>query len=155
MTPILKVKKLHPDAKMPVRSTEGSTGYDVFADFTQEQAQVLESGVLKVPTGICVNVPHGYDLSVRSRSGMACKGVMVANGPGTIDTDYTGQLYILLMRPLTTNGKPKFEQETLRIKTGDKIAQLVVTPVVFPEVVEVNDFEETERGDGGFGSTGR
>ena len=108
-----------------------------------------------VSTGLMVAVPYGYELQVRPRSGLALKnGIMVTNSPGTIDSDYRGEIKILLTN--TKKHTSNFLQDAdYTIRRGDRIAQLVLAPVTRAEVVEVEELDETERGAGGFGSTGR
>jgi dUTP pyrophosphatase len=102
---------------------------------------------LAVPTGLAMAVPPGFEIQVRPRSGLARQhGVTVANAPGTIDADYRGEVLVLLVNLGT---------ESVRIQHGDRIAQIVVAPVVLVEPEEVDALPETARGEGGFGSTGR
>jgi dUTP pyrophosphatase len=100
-----------------------------------------------VPTGFAIEIPPGFEGQVRPRSGLAFKqGITVVNAPGTIDADYRGEIKVLLVN---------LGSETHEIHPGDRIAQLVISPVVRAEVLESDDLEETARGDGGFGHTGR
>ena len=138
----LKVKLLHPDAVMPSYETEGSAGMDLYA---VEDGMVYHGKVTMVPTGISLAIPQGYEVQIRPRSGLAAKyGVMVVNTPGTIDSDYRGEIKVLLTQ---ISGYMPF-------KRGDRIAQMVVTPVSYATMIEVDELDETDRGDGGFGSTG-
>jgi dUTP pyrophosphatase len=150
---VIKVKKLYPDAKLPVRATTGAAGFDVFAWFPESSdrgARVGEGWRQLVRTGLAVAVPDGYELQVRSRSGLALKkGLVVANSPGTVDSDYRGELCVII---LNTN-PPAGERHEVWIEHGERIAQLVVTPVPQVEYVEVDELDTTERGEGGFGST--
>jgi dUTP pyrophosphatase len=98
-----------------------------------------------VSTGIAVAVPEGYEAQLRSRSGLALKGVFVLNSPGTIDSDYRGEIKIILAN---------FGSDVFHIEKGDRIAQLVIAPVIRAELVDVNSLDFTVRGGGGFGSTG-
>lgn len=127
----------------PVRAHAGDAGADLRAAY----GTVIPVGGRKlVGTGTFINVPFGFEAQVRSRSGLALKhGVHVLNSPGTIDHGYTGEIGVILQN---SGDKP------FRIARGDKIAQLVVAKVELPEFVEVEGFSETERGYGGFGSTG-
>lgn len=100
-----------------------------------------------IPTGWRIAIPNGFEAQVRPRSGLALRhGILIPNSPGTIDADYRGEIQVILMNA----GSDVFE-----VERGDRIAQLVVAPVVRPEWVEVEDLDETERGEGGFGHTGR
>ncbi len=130
---------------LPAYSTAGSAGMDLRANIS-EPIQLRPQERILIPTGISIELPDGFEGQVRPRSGLALKyGVTVLNSPGTIDTDYTGEIKIILINHST---------ESYNIKPGDRIAQLVVAPYqrVAWEVVEV--MEETERGGDGFGSTG-
>ncbi len=113
-----------------------------------EKTIVLAAGERQlVPTGLRIALPEGFEAQVRPRSGLALRhGILIPNAPGTIDADYRGEIQVILMNA----GDTEFE-----IARGDRIAQLVVAPVVRPEWVEVESLDETTRGDGGFGHTGR
>lgn len=141
----LKVKKLHPDAKLPEKKSKGAAAFDLFA----LEDQIVEFGyVTKVRTGIAIEVPTGYKGEVYSRSGLAAKqGIWVVNEPGKIDSDYRGEIFIILSK---CAGKlPEL------IKKGDRIAQLELQEVVSTEIEEVSELSDTERGEGGLGSTGK
>jgi dUTP pyrophosphatase len=145
----VQVLRTIPDAKMPVRATKGSSGYDVFAtkDITlHERTSAL------LPTGLKVKIPEGYEIQVRSKSGLAYKAVVVVlNSPGTIDSDYRGDLGVLLIN---------HDIHPFHFRRGDKIGQLVVMKIPEVEYKEVTEDEYNreqginERGEGGFGSTG-
>jgi dUTP pyrophosphatase len=124
--------------------TPGSSGYDLRA--AVEEAQVLQPGRLcRIPTGFRLEIPVGYEAQVRARSGLAARHqVGVLNGPGTIDSDYRGEVQVLLYN---------FGDEPFRIERGDRIAQMVFARVHHP-VLERRDLDTTERAGGGFGSTG-
>ena len=157
----LKLKKLHPEAKLPAYAHEGDAGMDVFA---LEDTTIHRGQPTMVKTGLAAEIPPGYEIQVRPRSGLALKGVTVWNSPGTIDSKYRGEIGIILMfntNELETildvtgtvaHHEPKRSYE---IKKGDKIAQLVLAPVTFADVSETKELSETDRGTGGFGSTGR
>ncbi len=138
--------KLSPDAQLPEYKSEGASGADLFAYIENEV--VLKPGErCLVPTGVAVQLPFGYELQVRPRSGLALKhGVTVLNTPGTVDSDYRGELQVLLVN---------FGGEDFRLQKGDRIAQAVISKVervIFEEVPSLN---ETKRGTSGYGSTGR
>lgn len=132
-------------AVIPSYQTVGSAGADVCA-FIDEDI-VLEPGKrILVPTGLCMEIPAGYEIQVRPRSGLAVKhGITCLNTPGTIDSDYRGEVKVLLIN---------LGDQPFVIKNGDRIAQLVVAPVTQAEFSKVEILSETERGSGGFGSTG-
>ena len=143
----LKLKRTHPDAKLPVRSTKGSAGLDLCA--LLEQPLTLEpGGRASVPTGIAIGLPSEETVGlVFARSGLAVKhGLALSNGVGVIDSDYRGEIQV---------GLVNLSDQPYTIQPGERIAQLVVMPVLLPELKEVDSLEETERGAGGFGSTGR
>lgn len=133
------------DLPLPAPATPGSAGVDLAAAVDGEI--VLEPGArLRVPTGLRVAIPAGYEGQVRPRSGLAFRhGVTLPNAPGTIDSDYRGEVQVILH-----NGG----HEPVVIRRGDRIAQLVIAPVAQPQWEEVESLDPTERGDGGFGHTG-
>ena len=157
----LKFKKLVPEAKLPAYAHEGDAGMDVFA---LEDTNIHLDHPTLVKTGLAAEIPPGYEIQVRPRSGLALKGVTVWNSPGTIDSKYRGEIGIILM--FNNNELESIPDDTGRfehhvpkrfyeIKKGDKIAQLVLAPVTFADVSETEELSETDRGTGGFGSTGR
>ena len=140
----LKVKRLDPAAKLPVRTTTGASCFDIHA---------LEGGAIPaksrgfIRTGLAVAVDKGFEVQVRSRSGLALKqGVFVLNSPGTVDSDYRGEVGIILMN---------LGDDTFTYKAGDRIAQIGVYPVIMCDAQLVDTLDDTERSAGGFGSTGR
>lgn len=140
-----------PGIALPAYETDGAAGADVRANFPadlREAGLTLTPGARALlPTGLRVAVPKGHELQVRPRSGLALKhGVTVANAPGTIDSDYRGPLGIILIN---------LGDEPFHIAHGDRIAQLVLAPVVQAQITQAEDLDDTARGAGGFGSTGR
>ena len=128
---------------LPAYATQGAAGMDVVA---AENVTLAPGARHAVATGLSIAIPHGYEIQVRPRSGLALKhGISVPNTPGTIDSDYRGELKIILIN---------HGSEVFSIAKGDRVAQLVLAPVVQAGWVEVDDLERTERGAGGFGSTG-
>lgn len=128
---------------LPAYATEGSAGMDVVAS---ETMSIAPGDRKAVPTGLSMAIPEGYEIQVRPRSGLAFKhGITVPNTPGTIDSDYRGELKVLLIN----HGNHHF-----KIERGDRVAQLVVAPVTQGLWEEVDELDTTTRGDGGFGSTG-
>tara|TARA_B100002052_G_C15886385_1_gene601757 strand:- start:3390 stop:3839 length:450 start_codon:yes stop_codon:yes gene_type:complete len=138
--------KLHPDAKAPTQGSSLAAGWDL----RTVETCVINKGIsTKVPTGLAVAIPAGYEGQIRARSSLGARGIILPNGIGTIDADYRGQIHVLM----TWIG----EGESTIIDAGERIAQMVISPipkVKFEEVTE-EQLGETERGDGGFGSTGR
>jgi dUTP pyrophosphatase len=142
---LVKVVKNNPRAALPQYETEGSAGMDLRA-FLDADISIPPLGRVKIPTGIKIEIPEGYEGQVRPRSGLAIKkGLTVLNSPGTIDSDYRGDLDIILIN---------LGSEDIIIKDGERIAQLVIAPVCKANIAEVNVLGETARGGGGFGSTG-
>jgi dUTP pyrophosphatase len=143
---VLKIKKRDPKAKIPKYETAGSAGMDVSACL-KKMIGVWPGCTEIIDTGLEVEIPEGFELQVRPRSGLAAKhNVTVLNSPGTVDSDYRGPLKIIL-----TNLN---EKKVFNIQPGDRIAQIVMAPVVQATVVEVQETSETDRGEGGLGSTG-
>ena len=128
---------------LPSYATPGAAGMDVVA----AEDLVLAPGARHaIATGFAMAIPHGYEVQVRPRSGLALKhGISVPNTPGTIDSDYRGELKVILIN----HGQAPFE-----VRRGDRIAQLVLSPVVRASWLKVDELDETSRGEGGFGSTG-
>lgn len=148
----VKVKKLsHYDESfaLPTYETTGAAGADVRASLGVGESQLIEPGQrVLIPTGLSMEIPHGYEIQVRPRSGLSFKtGLMVLNAPGTIDSDYRGEVKIIL---------GNLGQNDEVINHGDRVAQLVLAPVTQAHyVVSTDDLSMTVRGVGGFGSTGR
>lgn len=148
---ISRVDGADPDIAFPSYETRGAAGMDVRANFPEGSRSVgveIAPGERNlIPTGLIVEVPIGYEIQVRPRSGLALKhGITLANAPGTIDSDYRGELGVILMNAGT---------EAFRIAHGERIAQLVLAPVSRCEWFEVGTPSRSDRGIGGFGSTGR
>lgn len=142
----MQVKRLHPNAKLPAYGTDLSAGADLSACL-DEPVTIQPGQTAFLPTGLAIAVPRGYAGLVFARSGLGCKrGLAPANKVGVIDADYRGQVHVAL---LNHSGEPQ------TIYPGDRIAQLLIVPVLTPEVEEVAELDETARGEGGFGSTGR
>ena len=143
LPPVL-FKRLTDDAVMPVRAKEGDVGYDA-CSVVDVVLNPME--VVMVETGISVELPLHTEMQVRARSGMAKKyGIMVVNAPGTIDSGYRGPCNVLLINT---------DKEAYRISKGDKIAQFLITTKLPYKFVEVKNLGSTDRGDGGFGHTGK
>ena len=130
---------------LPSRATSGSSGYDLQAAVESDVVIAVGARAL-IPTGFSIAVPAGYEAQVRPRSGLALRhGIVLPNAPGTIDADYRGELKVIAMNA----GEKKFT-----VRRGDRIAQLVIAPVMAAVWVEVAELAETDRGAGGFGHTG-
>lgn len=147
----LKVKKLHPDAIIPTRANPTDSGMDLYS----LEDVVLKPGETKlIKTGITFEIPVGYEIQVRPRSGMSLKTKFrIANAPGTVDQSYRGDISIIGVN----TGNPLSSRDGLiEIKKGDRVAQAVLCPVIIPQLVEVKEFDnQTIRGANGFGSTGK
>ena len=139
----LRFKRIHPEAVLPAYAHASDAGMDVrsVADLV-----IPAGGRALVPTGLVAVIPPMYEIQVRPRSGLALKhGVTVLNTPGTIDSGYRGEIGVILAN---------FGDKDFSVAKGDKVAQLVFAPVVQPEIEETDMIDETDRGAGGFGSTG-
>jgi dUTP pyrophosphatase len=139
-----RVGQRGPPLELPRYETGGSAGLDLRAD----EPVALAPGERKhVPTGLAVEIPHGYEGQVRPRSGLALRlGVGMVNAPGTIDSDYRGEVGVILVN----HGR-----EPVSFVRGERIAQLVISPVIRAELVLVDELTDSDRGAGGFGSTGK
>ena len=142
----IRVKKLRPSAVLPEYQTEHSAGMDLHARI--DKPIIIKPGErLLVPTGIAIVVPEGYEAQIRPRSGLAIKnGITMLNTPGTIDADYRGEINVILIN---------HGQEDFTINNGDRIAQMVISKFEKAQWQEVKELDETIRGAGGFGSTGK
>ena len=139
------IKKLHADVNLPAYETSGSSGMDLQAYISEEI--ILKPGERKlIPTGLSIAIPENLEIQIRPRSGLAYKkGISVVNTPGTIDSDYRGEIKVLLIN---------LGKEDFIIKKFERIAQMVVCPFTKVVLSETNDLPDTIRGEGGFGSTG-
>lgn len=135
------------DLPLPAYETPGSAGMDLRAAIAQDETKTLAPGERTlISTGLIFEIPQGFEVQIRPRSGLAYKnGITCLNTPGTIDSDYRGEVQILLIN---------LGQEPFNIIRGERVAQMVVAPVVQAQLTESSDLSETERGAGGFGSTG-
>lgn len=138
--------KIQDDVILPEYKTIGSAGADICA-YIKEPIVLKKGQRFAVPTGLFFEIPYGYEIQIRPRSGLALNyGVTCLNAPGTIDADYRGEVKVVLIN---------LGDEDFEIKNGDRIAQMVVAPVVQCEFEIVENLSSTLRGEGGFGSTGR
>ena len=141
----IQIKKLSSSVSIPKYETPGSSGMDIAAHI-KNNIIINPGEKALVTTGFSIAIPKGYEVQIRPRSGLAAKrNITVLNTPGTIDADYRGEIKVILINL----GKEKFI-----IENGERIAQMVVCPVVQANLEVVNELNETERGLGGFGSTG-
>ncbi len=141
----IKIKKLNEKAKIPEYMTEESAGMDLYACIDNDIIMYPMERKL-ISTGIAIGLPKGYEAQIRPRSGLAIKyGITILNSPGTIDSDYRGEIKVILIN---------LSKEKFSIKNGDRIAQMIISKVDKADLLVVKHLEETIRGSGGFGSTG-
>ena len=144
MTEIL-IKRLSDNVSLPKYETEGSSGMDLAANIN-ESIEVKPGATVIVPTGISLSIPKNFEIQIRPRSGLAAKSnISVLNTPGTIDSDFRGELKVILIN---------LGNKSFLIENGARIAQMVLCPIVKAKLKEVKILEGTKRGSGGFGSTG-
>ena len=140
------IKKLDPVVELPAYKTEGASGMDLMA-LIKEPINLKPNSSCLVPTGLAVAFSSDFEIQIRPRSGLAAKNsISVLNTPGTIDSDYRGEIKVILFN----HGKNDF-----LINNKDRIAQMILTPVIKMDLEETDDLPETIRGEGGFGSTGK
>ena len=140
------VKKLNPNVQLPSYKSAGASGMDLMA-FIDEPINLKPGKSCLIPTGLSVAFPKKYEIQIRPRSGLAAKNnISVLNTPGTIDSDYRGELKIILYN---------HSKKNFIINKNDRVAQMVLTPIIKMELEETNELPETVRDDGGFGSTGK
>ena len=140
------IKKLNPSVQLPSYKTDGASGMDLMA-FIKKPINLEPGKSCLVPTGLSVAFPQEYEIQIRPRSGLAAKNnISVLNTPGTIDSDYRGEIKVILFNHSNDN---------FIIENNDRIAQMVLTPIIKMELEETNELPESIRGGGGFGSTGK
>ena len=140
------VKKFNKNIKLPVYKTSGSSGMDLVAHI-KSKITINPGRTAMIPTGISVAIPKNYEIQIRPRSGLAAKkNISVLNTPGTIDSDYRGEIKIILIN---------LSKRSFVVKSGDRVAQMVLCPIVKGKLQEVKKLPKTVRGKGGFGSTGK
>ena len=140
------VKKLDPKVQLPSYKTKGSSGMDLMA-FIKDPIKIAPNTSALIPTGISVAMPNDVEMQIRPRSGLAAKSnISVLNTPGTVDSDYRGELKIILFN---------HSKEEFVVRNNDRIAQMVLMPVLKIDFEEVDNLPDTLRGSGGFGSTGK
>ncbi len=144
MTEVL-IKKLSEDVELPKYETSGSSGMDLAANIDQ-QIKIEPGKTAIIPTGISLSIPKNFEIQIRPRSGLAVKNqVTVLNTPGTIDADYRGEIKVILIN---------LGDNTYIVEKGTRIAQMVLCPIIKTKLKEVENLDLTDRGSGGFGSTG-
>lgn len=145
--PLLRTAQADPAIPLPSYETAGAAGADIRANFPDATGVVVAPGARAlIPTGLAMAIPQGFEVQVRPRSGLALKhGIALVNSPGTIDSDYRGEVGIIILNTGT---------EPFEVTHGMRIAQLVLAPVVQAAFVETDSLDDTARGAGGFGSTG-
>ena len=140
------VKKFDKHIKLPIYKTYGSSGMDLVA-YTKKKIIINPSRTAIIPTGIALAIPKNYEIQIRPRSGLAAKkNISVLNTPGTIDSDYRGEIKIILIN---------LSKKPFIVKSGDRIAQMILCPIAKGKFREVKNLPKTIRGKGGFGSTGK
>ena len=140
------IKKLSPEVELPVYKTSGASGMDLMA-FIEEPIKIPPNSSYLIPTGLSMAFTEDYEIQIRPRSGLAAKNsITVLNTPGTIDSDYGGEIKIILFN----HGKEDFI-----INNKDRVAQMILTPVIKMEFEEIDNLPDTLRGESGFGSTGK
>ena len=144
MTKIL-IKRLSKAVSLPKYETSGSSGMDLAANI-ESSINIGPGKISIIPTGLALSIPKGFEVQIRPRSGLAAKNkISVLNTPGTIDADYRGEIKVILVN---------LGHESFKVEKGLRVAQMVVCPVEQVQLIEVSDLSETQRGKGGFGSTG-
>jgi len=144
----VKIQRIegNDDLPLPKYMTSGSSGMDLFSAVTEPTA-IPSKGFGVIPLGIKIAVPEGFEAQIRPRSGLSAKyGIGLLNSPGTVDSDYRGEVKVILFN---------FGEESFIINRGDRIAQMIISPIVKAKLIEWDDLDETSRGDGGFGHTGK
>ena len=140
------IKKLNSSVQLPSYKTNGASGMDLMA-FTEKPINLEPGKSCIIPTGLSVAFPKEYEIQIRPRSGLAAKNnISVLNTPGTIDSDYRGELKIILFN---------HSKKNFTINNNDRVAQMVLTPIIKMELEETDELPESIRGEGGFGSTGK
>ncbi len=140
------IKKFDKNIKLPTYKTSGSSGMDLVA-YIKNKIIIDPGKTVMIPTGIAVAIPKNYEIQIRPRSGLAAKkGISVLNTPGTVDSDYRGEIIIILIN---------LSKKSFVVKSGDRVAQMILCPVAKGKLQEVKNLPKTVRGKGGFGSTGK
>ena len=141
---MVKIKRIHPQAQIPEYKTEHSAGADIYACL-ENDLLVKPMEIVLIPTGLVMEIPQGFEVQIRPRSGLAVKGISIPNAPGTIDSDYRGEVKIILIN---------LSREDFTFRHHDRIAQMVLAKTERADFLETHELSDTARGEGGFGSTG-
>ncbi|MCB9838058.1 MAG: dUTP diphosphatase [Phycisphaeraceae bacterium] len=145
-TTSIQVKRLSEHALLPRRHSAHAAGLDLAACLPDGAVTIQPGAIAMIPCGFAMAIPHGYEAQVRPRSGISCRhGLTLPNSPGTIDSDYRGEVFV----PLINHGA-----EAFTVEHAMRIAQMIIAPVTLADAIEVETLDETGRGVGGFGSTG-
>ena len=140
------VKKFYKNIKLPVYKTSGASGMDLMACI-KNKIIIKPGKIAIIPIGIAIAIPKNYEIQIRPRSGLAAnKGITVLNTPGTVDSDYRGEIKIILIN---------LSKKSFVVKSGDRVAQMILCPVIKAKLKEVKNLHKTVRGKRGFGSTGK
>ena len=140
------IKRLSSDVKLPSYKTSGASGMDLMA-FIKSPIKIKPKTSFLIPTGLSLAFSEDYEVQIRPRSGLAAKNqISVLNTPGTIDSDYRGEIKVILIN---------LSEKVFLVKKGDRIAQMILCPVIKAKLTEVDSLDDTSRGSGGFGSTGQ
>ncbi len=140
------IKRLSKNIPLPKYETTGSSGMDLSANI-KKTISIAPGKISIIPTGISVSVPNNFEIQIRPRSGLAAKNqISVLNTPGTIDSDYRGEIKVILIN---------LSEKVFLVEKGDRIAQMILCPVIKAKLTEVDSLDDTSRGSGGFGSTGQ
>lgn len=158
----VRIKRINKDFDIPLHHSEGAAGYDLHASIpSREPIELYPGGTIKIPTGVAIELPdHGYVGLLCPRSGMSKHGITIVNTPGIIDSDYRGELTVVLARhdlSRVPEGQPGYLKEVpapYTISRGDRIAQLIIVPVTHANFEEVEELSTSERGARGYGSSG-
>tara|TARA_B100001564_G_scaffold355780_1_gene368716 strand:+ start:654 stop:1094 length:441 start_codon:yes stop_codon:yes gene_type:complete len=140
------IKRLSKNIPLPKYETTGSSGMDLSANI-EKTISIAPGKISVIPTGISVSIPNNFEIQIRPRSGLAAKNqISVLNTPGTIDSDYRGEIKVILIN---------LSEKVFLVEKGDRIAQMILCPVIKAKLTEVDSLDDTSRGSGGFGSTGQ
>lgn len=139
----IRIKQIHKDSILPKYQSNGASGFDLHS---VDDVEILSSQIIGIRTGLAFEIPNGFELQIRPRSGLAIKhGISVLNTPGTIDSDYRGEIIVILVN---------FSKDIFCVRKGDRVAQAILSRVFFANLISSNELKSSNRGNNGFGSTG-